>query len=237
MFCVLFEVQPRSDQWDAYLGYAKALRPRLEAIDGFVDNIRYASLRRQGWLLSLSNWRDEKALVRWRTLPSHHDVQVNGREQVLRDYHLRVGQITRDTQPRDGCELVEQRLDETEVGDGRAAVLIDARRPSEVAEGLHNASPEVAARLLGLELQAPGLVFWDVYDAVLSPGELIVESVWRDAAAQVFEDRFETTGGRRLRHVRIVRDYTLRDRREAPQFYPPLPDDQPGPGEITGATA
>jgi quinol monooxygenase YgiN len=67
MFCVLFEVHPKSDQRDAYLGFAKMLKPELEKIDGFVDNIRYRSLTREGWILSLSNWRDEKALVRWRT--------------------------------------------------------------------------------------------------------------------------------------------------------------------------
>ena len=44
MFSVLFEVQPRPDRWDAYLGYAKALRPELEKIDGFVDNTRYRRL-------------------------------------------------------------------------------------------------------------------------------------------------------------------------------------------------
>jgi hypothetical protein len=39
MFSVLFEVYPKSDQWDAYLGYAKMLRPELEQVEGFVDNI------------------------------------------------------------------------------------------------------------------------------------------------------------------------------------------------------
>jgi hypothetical protein len=33
-------------------------------IDGFIDNIRYRSMTRPGFILSLSNWRDEKALVR-----------------------------------------------------------------------------------------------------------------------------------------------------------------------------
>ena len=58
MFSVIFEVWPKSDQWDAYLGYAKMLRPELEQVDGFVDNIRYKSLNREGWILSLSDWRD-----------------------------------------------------------------------------------------------------------------------------------------------------------------------------------
>ena len=62
MFSVIFEVQPKADRWDAYLGNAKLLRPELEQVDGFVDNIRYRSLTREGWLLSLSGWRDEKAV-------------------------------------------------------------------------------------------------------------------------------------------------------------------------------
>ena len=97
MFSVIFEVHPKPDQWDAYLGYAKLLRPELEQVDGFVDNIRYRSLTRQGWLLSLSNWRDEKSVVRWRTHMRHHEVQEKGRSEVFLDYHLRVGQLTQDT--------------------------------------------------------------------------------------------------------------------------------------------
>lgn len=72
MFSVLFEVRPRGDQWDAYLDYAKMLRPELEQIDGFIDNVRYGSLTRDGWILSLSGWREEKSLVRWRTRARHH---------------------------------------------------------------------------------------------------------------------------------------------------------------------
>src|SRR5690348_11730822 len=97
MFSVLFEVRPKTEQWDAYLGFAKLLKPELEQIDGFVDNVRYRSLTREGWILSLSSWRDEKALVRWRTRARHHEVQEKGRTEVFLDYRLRVGQVTHDT--------------------------------------------------------------------------------------------------------------------------------------------
>src|ERR1700761_256783 len=97
MFSVLFEVYPKSDQWDAYLGYAKMLRPELERVEGFVDNIRYKSLTRDGWILSLSNWKDEKAVVRWRTTAKHHEIQKLGRSEIFEDYHLRVGQLTADS--------------------------------------------------------------------------------------------------------------------------------------------
>ena len=108
MFSVIFEVLPNKENWDDYLDNAKMLRPELEQVEGFVDNIRYKSLTREGWILSLSNWRDEKSLVRWRTRRHHHEVQQKGRDEILADYHLRVGQITADNQVPTGYALTEQ---------------------------------------------------------------------------------------------------------------------------------
>jgi heme-degrading monooxygenase HmoA len=218
MFSVLFEVNPKADQWDAYLGYAKMLRPELEQIDGFVDNIRYHSLTRDGWILSLSGWDTEKALVRWRTRARHHEVQEKGRTQVLMDYHLRVGQLTRDTRLPDGHTLAEQRLDETEVGDGTTVTLIDAQRPPEWVNETPHA--DVAA-WLGLILDAPGLLSWDVFDAVLSPGDIILLLSWHDHdAGDAFRASVSLRHDARLRQVRVVRDYGMYDRRENPQYYP-----------------
>jgi heme-degrading monooxygenase HmoA len=220
MFSVLFEVHPKPDQWDAYLGYAKMLRPELEQIEGFVDNIRYRSLTREGWLLSLSGWRDEKALVRWRTKANHHEVQAKGRSDILLDYHLRVGQVTRDTRLPDGETLREQRLDETETGAATTVTLIDAKRP---AEWVEKASPTEIAEWLGLNSEAAALVAWDVFDAVLTPGDVILLLSWRElAAAEAFERAVRLPDGARLRRVRIVRDYGMFDRREAPQYYPEI---------------
>jgi heme-degrading monooxygenase HmoA len=218
MFSVLFEVNPRPEQWDAYLGLAKMLRPELEQIDGFIDNIRYRSLIREGWILSLSNWRDEKALVRWRTRARHHQVQERGRGEVFRDYHLRVGQVTRDTRPPDGQILPEQRLDETETGEGTTVTLIDAQLP---ADSVKNADALEVASPLQLAPDAPGLAGWDVFDAVLTPGDAILLLTWRDqAAAEAFEAAVSLPADGRLRRIRIVRDYGMFDRREAPQYYP-----------------
>ena len=218
MFAVIFEVHPKPEQWDAYLGLGKMLKPELEQIDGFVDNIRYRSLRHDGWLLSLSSWRDEKALVRWRTQAKHHVVQEKGRSDIFLDYHLRIGQVTEDTRVPDGQALHEQRLDETATGDATTITLIDAKRPP---EWVKQTSPDDVAKWLGLVPNASGLVAWDVFDAVLTPGDIILLVSWRDlAAAEAFERAVSLPGGARLRRVRIVRDYGMFDRREAPQFYP-----------------
>jgi len=221
MFSVLFEVQPRSGQWDSYLGYAKMLKPELERIDGFIDNVRYRSLTREGVLLSLSGWRDEKALVRWRTQAMHHGVQEKGRSQTFRDYRLRVGQVMRDTRLPDGHALKEQRLDETEAGDATTIVLIDAQRD---AGWVKQASAREVAGELGLRDAAAGLVSWDAFDAVLTPGDVILLTSWRDSqAADAYANTLALPDGARLRCVRVVRDYGMYDRREAPQYYPDAP--------------
>src|ERR1700761_838800 len=121
MFAVIFEAHPHPEKWDDYLGHAATLRPELAAIDGFIANERYRSLNREGWLVSGSIWRDEKAVVRWRTHALHNEVQGKGRFSVLMDYHLRVGEIVADTEwtvapPR-------QRLDATEISDLKVVAL------------------------------------------------------------------------------------------------------------------
>jgi heme-degrading monooxygenase HmoA len=218
MFSVIFEVHPKPQQWDTYLGHAKLLRPELEKVDGFVDNIRYKSLTREGWLLSLSGWRDEKAVIRWRTAMGHHMVQEKGRSDILLDYHLRVGQLTHDTRVPSGQVIAEQRLDETEIGAGTTISFIDTKWPAGLSE---KASPSDIAARLGLDAGAAGLVAWDVYDAVLTPGDLILMTVWKTATnAAAFAKSAALPEGGRLRQVRIVRDYGMFDRREAPQYYP-----------------
>lgn len=221
MFSVMFEVHPRPKQWDAYLANARLLRPDLEQVDGFLYNARYRSLTREGWLLSLSGWRDEKSVVRWRTQMKHHMVQEQGRSEIMLDYHLRVGEIVSDTQPPPGHTLRQQRLDETEVGAGTAIVMVDARRPREWVE---QTDARDIAHWLGLRDGLAGLVSWDVLDAVLAPGDVILFLCLKDqAAVQACAGALPLPDGARLRTVRVVRDYGMYDRREAPQYYPEAP--------------
>lgn len=218
MFAVIFEVRPRPGQWEAYLENAETLRPELERIDGFIDNIRYKSLNREGWILSLSNWRDEKAAVQWRTQVHHHEAEVLGRSQLLADYHLRVGEIVNDTRIPTGYVLEEQRFDETKAGDGTAVTLTDAKRPNEWKETVN---PADCSQFLGLDPYADGLLDWDVFEALITPGDLVLLQSWRTAAAaRAFELTTELPTDARLRQVRVIRDYGMFDRREAPQYYP-----------------
>jgi heme-degrading monooxygenase HmoA len=228
MFSVIFEVLPNKENWDDYLDDAKMLRPELEQVEGFVDNIRYKSLTREGWILSLSNWRDEKSLVRWRTSKRHHEAQQKGRDEILADYHLRVGQITADNQVPVGYALTKQRLDETEVGEGTTITLINATRP---AEWKQTNNPYDCAEWLGLNPWAADSTSWDIFDAILTPGKLILIISWKDAAAaQAYEDtsapndkaRVRSADHARLREIRPSRGASVLRRRQGRRNPPRL---------------
>jgi heme-degrading monooxygenase HmoA len=96
MIAVIFEGEPRPGRRQDYLDMAAALRPRLEAIDGFVSIERFESLTTPGRLLSLSFWRDEAAVAAWRGLEAHRRAQAAGRGEVFADYRLRVAAVLRD---------------------------------------------------------------------------------------------------------------------------------------------
>ncbi len=207
MFVVLFEVQPHVQLWEDYLAVASLLRPELEAIEGFIDNTRFASARTPGRLLSLSTWRDEKSLIRWRTRATHHDQgQQRGRFEIFADYRLRVAEVTADTHPPAGVPLQQSRYDETEVGAKAATVF----------EPLHTGSAPAIADLDG----AAGLADVERYDGVLEPHAPLLLASWTDLAA--------ARGGTppsptvRIRHARVIREYGLRERREAPQYFPDI---------------
>jgi heme-degrading monooxygenase HmoA len=219
MFAVIFEVQPKPERWDDYLNLAKLLKPELEKIEGFIDNERFASKRTEGKLLSLSTWRDEKAVIRWRTHGIHHGVQEKGRFEIFEDYHLRVGEITADTGIPEGQVLVEQRFDETETGAAKI-VTINEFSPS---DGDKPESFDLAAALQVPKTNTGGVVDQEIFESIYSAGKLLLLVSWRDAAsADRWKPQGIVGGSLRLRRVRVIRDYGMTDRREAPQYYPDL---------------
>ena len=57
----------------------------------------------------------------------------------------------------------------------------------------------------------------ELYESITTPGKLLLLVSWRDAAAA---DAWQPPAPARHRRVRVIRDYGMADRREAPQFYP-----------------
>jgi len=209
MFAVIFEVQPREGRFDDSLGLAKELKPKLEVIDGFIDNERFESRRTAGRVLSLSTWRDEKALIRWRTHGEHHRVQERGRFEVFADYHLRVGEID------------SARTDVTEVGRAKELTITELIPPT---DGEPTKIPDVELDNQ-LATARAGLVDYEIFTSIYTPGKVLALAAWVDAsAARAFVPSVRSPL-KQLRHRRItvIRDYGMRDRREAPQYYATIP--------------
>lgn len=96
MIAVIFEVTPFVGERHRYLDLAGDLRAKLEGMDGFISVERFESLSAPGKLLSLSFWRDEAAVRRWRETQEHRAAQQAGRGGVFADYRLRVAHVLRD---------------------------------------------------------------------------------------------------------------------------------------------
>jgi heme-degrading monooxygenase HmoA len=216
MFSVIFEVHPAEGKRDAYLHLAAELKPVIETIDGFIDNERFESRARSGWVLSLSTWRDEKSVIRWRTQVKHHFIQEKGRSDVFSDYHLRVGEISADTNPP--VALCEHRFDTTEVGRSKFCTITEIV-PSE-DRALAKGEKDVL-RAIGLDRSSSGLNEVEIYDSIYNPGKVLVLCSWANAASA---ERFHpgvVSRVQSIRHrvVRVIRDYGMYDRRETPQYY------------------
>lgn len=96
MIAVIFEVIPAPGRKQEYLDLAEKLRPELEKMDGFISIERFESLTNKGKMLSLSIWRDEDAVKRWRQFEGHRVAQAKGRSGIFADYRLRVASVIRD---------------------------------------------------------------------------------------------------------------------------------------------
>ena len=97
MYAVIFEVQPKTElATQAYFDLAAELRIELEEIDGFISVERFSSLSDENKFLSISLWRDEKSLKRWREHHQHRKAQQKGRGEFFKDYRIIVAKVIRD---------------------------------------------------------------------------------------------------------------------------------------------
>jgi heme-degrading monooxygenase HmoA len=107
MIAVIFEVEPHAAHRGDYFRIAAELRPLLDEIDGFISIERFQSLSDERRILSLSFWRDEGAVARWRNLEAHRAAQARGRASIFKDYRLRIANVVRDYGMRERGEAPE----------------------------------------------------------------------------------------------------------------------------------
>lgn len=96
MIAVIFEAFPAEGKWDEYLAIAADLKTELNKTEGFISIERFQSIANPGKVLSLSFWKDEESISRWRNLELHRAAQAKGRESVFKNYRLRVAAVVRD---------------------------------------------------------------------------------------------------------------------------------------------
>ena len=181
MFIVIFEVHPKAEQWDDYLGAGQDAEARDSSRSTASSTTSATEPDARGLdplAVHLARREGAGALAH---PGAASPAQESGPLRDLRDYHLRVGQVTSDTHVPPGQHLREQRLDETEIGDAHAISIVEMQRPADMPA---NASPEQIAGWLGLRDGAMGLVSWDLFDAILTPGKLLLMLAWRDAARE-----------------------------------------------------
>ncbi len=96
MIAVIFEVIPNEGKKEEYLDIAAKLRPELDHIEGFISIERFQSISNPDKVLSLSFWKDEESIQQWRNLEMHRHAQAKGRNEVFKDYHLRIATVVRN---------------------------------------------------------------------------------------------------------------------------------------------
>ena len=96
MIAVIFEVIPTKEGKQEYLEIAASLREHLIKMPGFISIERFQSLSEPEKLLSLSFWDDEDSISRWRNLEEHRSAQSKGRNQLFKDFRIRVCSVARD---------------------------------------------------------------------------------------------------------------------------------------------
>ncbi len=199
MIALFFEVTPKPGAQDEYLEVAARLRPALDAMGGCLFIDRFRNLRRPDSLLSFQIWRDEAALVRWRVDGQHHKAQTLGRTRIFADYRLRIAQVIRD-EAAGQAPWQPQRLNaynDPSMRAPRFVAVIESRMAS-------LAAPTTSA---------------ESFESIYRPGEfahLFDVASPRDVTLARF------AGAQRLRVGEIERDYSMFERGEAPQFYPPM---------------
>ena len=205
MIGLFFEVQTKPGHRDQYLELAASLRPGLDANGGCLFIDRFQSLSHEHLLLSYQIWQDEGALTAWRVNAKHHRVQEIGREAVFSDYRIRIAQVIHEAKPGKPVWTPERR---TPYND-------PARR-----------TPTYVLSAESKRAELPVKTDWqrDAFASVYRDGQFahLIDVPEPQAGIALGERLFADPTIEYVRIFEVMRDYTMYDRTEAPQYYPPV---------------
>ena len=210
------------DQFDSTLPRFDLLAQLDRAPDGMtLGELSQRMMVSNGNITGLVDRLAEQGLIRRRPSPNDRRVQIvnltpEGQKffrtmaRVNADW---VGEIFADSE---APPTKQQRFDETETGEAKAVSIVEVE-PGAMGE----MSAETLAAQLGLATGDNGVVGHETFESIYAPGKLLLLVSWRSAAAAAAFSPKLPPGAKTLRHrgVRIIRDYGMFERREAPQFY------------------
>jgi len=200
-----FEVQIKDGHVNTYMDLAASLKPALVAMGGCLFIDRFKSLTRENLLLSYQIWQDEGALTAWRVHGHHHKVQEIGREKVFSDYRIRIAQVIHEARPGQAVWQPDRRTPYNDPARRRPTFVLATETKSDAL---------------------PVATDWrcDAFSSVYREGCFAHLIDLPDPQAGVaFGDRLLAQPGTEyVRVFEVMRDYSMYDRAEAPQYYPPV---------------
>jgi heme-degrading monooxygenase HmoA len=96
MIAVIFEFTASPERRQEYLDLAGGLNALVKDFDGFLSIERFQSLGDPDRYVSLSFWRDEECVRKWRNVMQHREAQAKGRGGIFKSYRLRIASVIRD---------------------------------------------------------------------------------------------------------------------------------------------
>ena len=96
MIAVIFEFTAADGRFADYKRLAEGLNEEVRKLDGFISIERFQSISNANKFVSISFWRDEEAVRKWRNLQKHREAQAKGRSGIFSAYRLRVCNVMRD---------------------------------------------------------------------------------------------------------------------------------------------
>jgi heme-degrading monooxygenase HmoA len=96
MIAVIFEFTAAEGRFSDYKALAEGLGEEVRKFDGFISIERFQSISNENKFVSISFWRDEQAVARWRNVQKHREAQSKGRRGIFSAYRLRVCGVIRD---------------------------------------------------------------------------------------------------------------------------------------------
>jgi heme-degrading monooxygenase HmoA len=96
MIAVIFEFTPIEGRFADYKALAEGLAEDVSKAEGFISIERFESISTKGKFVSLSFWRDEESVRKWRNLQKHREAQKQGRGGIFESYRLRIAEVQRD---------------------------------------------------------------------------------------------------------------------------------------------